>query len=112
MRLLRQSSFKVSSGNRKAGSHAKWESKIAPRVRLKIVEPLLHIDKDLILPEPFGNKIGDVKHFHSLAPAAQEKGLAIAELRGHVNAGHNPQVKAANDQFTQLAREILKRSGA
>jgi len=103
------SAFKVSSGQRKAKGHAHWEAKIAPRVRLKIVEPLAKIDKHLVLPDGFPNKIGDVKHFHSLAPAAQEHGLAIGQLRGLVHAGHNPQVAEADREFTQLAKDIIKR---
>ncbi len=107
------SAFKVSSGASKAQPHARWEAKITPRVRSKIIEPLQKIDNKLVLGEPFVGKfkIGEVKHFHSLAPAAQEHGVAIGQLKGLVHAGHNPQVAEAHAEFSQLAKEIAKRVG-
>jgi hypothetical protein len=49
------------------------------------------------------------RNFHSLAPRAQELGLAIGKLRGHVNPGYYQQVDEAGEQFKMLAREILKK---
>lgn len=101
------SAFKVSSGRRAALPHTHWENKIAPRVRTRVVEELKEVDPTLIVTNQ--NKLGDVKHFHSLAASAQEFGLAIGKLRGHVNSGHYPQVDEAKDEFMTLAKEIVKR---
>lgn len=103
------SAFKVSSGQRKAQPHSYWEGKIAPRVSKRVVEVLKAADPKLI--GTYGNKLGDVKHFHSLAASAQDLGLAIGRLRGHVNSGHYPQVDEAAAEFSTLAREIIKRTG-
>ncbi|MGN5351961.1 ParA family protein [Ralstonia sp. L16] len=103
------SAFKVHKASNAANPHDYWESKIAPRVRDKIIEDLKHIDAALI-PHT-GNKVGGVKHFHSLAPKAQELGLAIGSLRGHVNGGHNAQIEEAQYEFDLVAREIAKRAG-
>ena len=102
------SAFKVSSGLRKARPHEFWEAKIAPRVAKRVVDELKKVDAALVATAR-GNKIGDVKHFHSLAASAQETGLAIGNLRGHVNSGHYPQVDEAKDEFASLAKEIIKR---
>jgi cellulose biosynthesis protein BcsQ len=104
------SAFKVASGQRKAKPHSFWEAKIAPRVARRVVDVLLTADSSLIL-QGQSNKLGDVKHFHSLAPSAQDAGVAIGKLRGHVNSGHYPQVDEALTEFGQLAREIIKRTG-
>lgn len=101
------SAFKVSSGLRKANPHSYWEGKIAPRVVKRVVEPLRAVNGSLIRKYP--NKLGDVKHFHSLAASAQEFGLAIGKLRGHINTGHYPQVDEAQAEFEVLAQEIVKR---
>jgi cellulose biosynthesis protein BcsQ len=101
------SAFKVSSGMRKANPHSFWEAKIAPRVSKRVVDELEAVDDSLILDFP--NKLGDVKHFHSLAASAQEFGLAIGKLRGHVNSGHYPQVDEAEAEFGALAKEIARR---
>jgi cellulose biosynthesis protein BcsQ len=103
------SAFKVSSGRRKALPHTLWEAKIAPRVSKRVVDELRAVDPSLILA--FGNKLGDVKNFHSLAASAQEHGVAIGKLRGLVNSGHYPQVDEAAAEFAVLAREIVKRAG-
>jgi len=103
------SAFKVSSGMRKANPHSYWEAKIAPRVKARVVDELKAVDASLVLPHP--NKLGDVKNFHSLAASAQDVGMAIAKLRGHVNSGHYPQVDEAKTEFAALAKEIVKRTG-
>jgi hypothetical protein len=104
------SAFKVSSGRNAANPHAEWERKIAPRVHSRIIKELQEISDDLV-PQNGSNKIGGVKHFHSLAPEAQKMGLPIAHLKGHVNSGHNPQIKEAETEFATLAQEITKRAG-
>lgn len=104
------SAFKVNSGRNATDPHADWEKKIAPRVRDRIIKELTAVDPKLV-PSGGGNKIGGVKHFHSLAPAAQKFGLSIGSLQGHVNSGHNHQIKEANLQFGDLAKEIIKRTG-
>ena len=58
-----------------------------------------------------GNKIGGIKHFHSLAPEAQKYGRALGTLRGYVNSGHYPQVDEALAEFAHVAREIIRRTG-
>ena len=103
------SAFKVNSGRNAADPHAEWEAKIAPRVRDRIAKDLAAIDPALI-PQG-GNKIGGVKNFHSLAPAAQKFGLALGKLRGHVNPGHNAQITEAANEFVQVAREVIRRGG-
>lgn len=103
------SAFKVSSGQRKALPHSHWEAKIAPRVAKRLVDVLRLVDASLILSS--SNKLGDVKHFHSLAASAQEVGLAIGKLRGHVNSGHYPQVDEAAAEFATIAQEIANRAG-
>lgn len=104
------SAFKVNAGRNAANPHAEWERKIAPRVRDRIVTELAAIDASLV-PAGAANKLGGVKHFHSLAPEAQRKGLAIGQLRGHVNPGHYAQVDEAQGEFAALAREIAHRAG-
>lgn len=104
------SAFKVNSGRNAANPHANWERMIAPRVRDRIVTPLQAVDPALV---PFVgiNKIGGVKNYHSLAPEAQQYGLAIGSLRGHVNPGHYATVDDANATFVALAKEVARRAG-
>jgi cellulose biosynthesis protein BcsQ len=59
------SAFKVNSGRNAANPHAEWERKIAPRVKDRIVSDLAAIDERLV-PHGGGNKVGGVKHFHTL----------------------------------------------
>jgi len=103
------SAFKVNSGRNAANPHAEWEARIAPRVRDRIVKELEAVDPALVLGGP--NKLGGVKHFHSLAPEAQAHGVAIGALRGFVNPGHYSQVDEAAREFASLAKEIIKRTG-
>ncbi len=102
------SAFKVNAGKTATNSHAEWESKIAPRVRDRVVKELQILGEDLT--PTGGNKIGGVKHFHSLAPTAQQHGIAIGALRGYVNPGHYQQVDEASEAFTNLAKEIVRRT--
>lgn len=103
------SSYKVSSGRQATRPHEFWEAKIAPRVRDRIVEDIRKVDPSLV-PEG-GNKLGSIKDFHSLAPQAQEYGIAIGKLRGYVNPGYYQQVDEASTEFATLAREILRKIG-
>jgi len=103
------SGYKVSSGRVATRPHEYWEQKIAPRVRDKIVQDLRAVDPELV---PKGsNKLAAIKNFQSLAPQAQESGLAIGKLRGHVNAGYYAQVDEAAHEFLLLTRELVKRMG-
>lgn len=103
------SSYKVSSGRSATKPHEYWESKIAPRVRDRIVSDLKKVDVGLV---PHGsNKVGAIKNFQSLAPQAQSLGLAIGKLRGHVNPGYYSQVEEAKTEFHTLATELKKRMG-
>lgn len=103
------SAFKVHVGRNPAQGNLLWENKIAPRVKNRVVDVLGSVDKNLILP--YGNKIGDVKHYQSLAPQAQELGLPLGELRGYVNPGNYEKVDDAQAEFRSLAKEIIKRTG-
>lgn len=104
------SAFKVSTGRREALPHSHWEAKIAPRVSKRIVGELSAISSALT-PSYSSNKIGGVKHFHSLAASAQEFGLPIGCLRTYVNSGHNAQIDEAQKEFEELAREFCRRIG-
>lgn len=104
------SAFKVNSGKSAANPHADWERKIAPRVRDRVVNVLGAVDWDLA-PTFSSNKVGGVKHFHSLAPQAQTNGVGIGKLRGLVNPGHYATVDDAKITFAGLAKEIAKRAG-
>jgi len=104
------SAFKTSTGTKKANPHQVWENKIASRVNRKVIDELKKVNPHCVL-EGHANKIGDVKHFYSLAAKAQEVGLDIGSLKGHVNPGYVSQVKEENAEFLQLAKEIVKRSG-
>jgi cellulose biosynthesis protein BcsQ len=103
------SAYKVNVGRNAANPHAEWEAKIAPRVRDRVVRDLEPLGKELV-PQGGSNKLGAVKHFHSLAPAAQKFGVPIGGLRGLVNPGHYLQVDEAADEFAALAREITRRA--
>ncbi|HAL68068.1 MAG TPA: hypothetical protein DCP84_10375 [Pseudomonas sp.] len=103
------SAYKVSSGRTSTKPHDYWEGKIAPRVKTRVVDALRAIDPSLA-PFP-GNKLASIKDFHSLAPQAQEFGLAIGDLRGHVNSGYNAQIIEAATEFTGLSSAIRKRMG-
>lgn len=103
------SAFKVNSGRNAADPHADWENKIAPRVTNRVIRELAAIDPALA-PHAGANKIGGVKHFHSLAPQAQKFGVGIGELRGLVNSGHYAQVDEAHTEFQAIAREIARRA--
>ncbi|WP_315773037.1 MULTISPECIES: ParA family protein [unclassified Bradyrhizobium] len=103
------SAYKVASGRAATIPHEYWEAKIAPRVRDRIVADLRRVDPALV-PHT-GNKVGVIKNFQSLAPQAQNLGLAIGKLRGHTNSGYIPQIEEAASEFDDLAREIVKRMG-
>jgi hypothetical protein len=104
------SAYKMYAG-RQARPQKEWENMIAPRVTKRVVDELRKIDPKLVLPAGTPNKLGEVKHFHSLAADAQGYGLPIGKLRGKVNAGHYPQVDEARTEFASLAREIVRRTG-
>jgi cellulose biosynthesis protein BcsQ len=103
------SAYKVSSGRTATRPHEYWEARIAPRVRDRIVADLRRVDPALV---PFGhNKIAAIKNFQSLAPQAQEFGLAIGKLKGTVNPGYYGQVEEAAAEFDDLARAVAHRMG-
>jgi hypothetical protein len=103
------SAFKVNAGRNAANPHAEWERKIAPRVRDRVVKDIAAIDPALV-PAGGANKVGAVKHFHSLAPEAQKYGVPIGALRGLVNPGHYAQVDEAKNEFKHLTEEIIRRA--
>lgn len=101
------SAFKVKSGGKGARPHQHWEAKIAPRVKLRIVDVLERVSPELTTGLP--HKLGEIKHFQSLAADAQKLKLPLALLRGKVNPGHNEQIKKAKQIFDTIAAEILKK---
>ena len=103
------SAFKVRKGNNATDPHAQWERRIAPRVRDKIVKDIRTADQSLVIPPPY--KVGAVKHFQSLAAEAQQYGVPISGLNGHVNPGYSPAIADARSTFTALANEIIRRTG-
>lgn len=103
------SAYKVKKGRSAASPHADWEAKIAPRVRHQVVDVLRSVDPKLA--SSGSNKLGGVKHFQSLPSEAQKYGVAIGKLHGMVNGGHNGTLNEARDEFAELAREIVKRTG-
>lgn len=103
------SAYKVSSGRNSTKPHEYWEGKIAPRVRDRVVNTLRAIDPSLV---PYtSNKLAAIKDFHSLAPQAQDYGVALGKLRGKVNSGYNAQIAEAEIEFEALAQAIRKRIG-
>jgi cellulose biosynthesis protein BcsQ len=103
------SAYKVSSGRNSTKPHEYWEGKIAPRVRDRVVNTLRAVDPSLV---PYAsNKLAAIKDFHSLAPQAQDYGVALGKLRGRVNSGYNAQVAEAEIEFEALAQAIRKRIG-
>jgi hypothetical protein len=104
------SAFKVNVGRRASNPHEQWENKIAPRVSMRVINALRAIDPALT-PAAGANKVGGVKHYQSLAPSAQENGVAIGKLRGLVNSGYNTTIDEAKSAFASLAREIKTRMG-
>lgn len=56
-------------------------------------------------------KLGEVKHFQSLAADAQKLKLPFGELKGKVNPGHNKQIDAANKVFAAIAGGLLAKIG-
>jgi len=104
------SAYKVSSGRNSTRPHEYWEGKIAPRVKHRVIDVLGAIDAALVPFAP-NNKLSSIKNFHSLAPQAQDSGLAIGKLRGHVNSGYNDQIDEAKAEFGGLATTIRKRMG-
>ena len=103
------SAYKVNTGKSAANPHADWEKKIAPRVRDRIIEDLKAVDPKL-LPQG-GNKLGGIKHYQSLAAAAQQHGVAIGKSGGLVNPGHTGAINDARRDFADLTKEIMKRTG-
>jgi hypothetical protein len=64
-----------------------------------------------LVPHGGVNKVGGVKHYHSLVPEAQKCGIAIGKLRGHVNSAQYAQVDDTREAFLQLARKIVQKTG-
>lgn len=102
------SAYKISRGRSAAMPHADWETKIEARVKERVISELMSFDHSLV-PEG-GNKLGEIKHYHSLAPEAQKHGVAIGKLRGHVNPGHYVTVDGAKNDFAALASLIEART--
>jgi len=101
------SAFKAYGGS-KSQPHEYWEGKIAPREKTRIIDVLRQIDPKLVLDPPY--KIADVKHYHSLAAVAQDKGLPLGWLGGQANSGYAPEISAANSLFRKIAMEVYSRA--
>ncbi|MHC2019264.1 P-loop NTPase family protein [Methylobacterium sp. CM6247] len=102
------SAYKVNRGRSAAIPHADWETKIEARVRERVVSELMSFDHTLV--PSGGNKLGEIKHYHSLAPEAQKHGVAIGKLRGFVNPGHYITVDGARTDFAGLDSIISSRA--
>lgn len=100
------SAFKAYGGS-KSQPHKYWENKIAPRVARRVVDALRNVDESLVLPAP--HKLGEVKHYQSLAAIAQDHGLPIGWLLGYATSGYNPEISAAQRLFKDLATSLLNR---
>lgn len=100
--------FKKKDGS-KADPHDYWEKKIGSRVKMKVVDVL---PAENISPwvAAHGQKLGEVKHYQSLAASAQREMVAIGELKGLVNSGQNDAVRDAAESFEILAKEIARRA--
>lgn len=94
-------------GGRRAEPHEHWERMIPPRVKLRVVDELRAVNGSLVGAAPY--KLGDIPHFHSLAATAQELGIPVGKLRGHVNSGNNPRIDELRAHFETLAQAVLKR---
>lgn len=94
-------------GGKKARPHEHWEKMIPNRVRTRVVEQLRSVGADLAVSSPY--KLQDIPSFHSLAAKSQEYGLAVGQLRGHVNSGHYPKIDEVRMRFSSLARSIVRR---
>lgn len=103
------SAYKVKRGGKSAKPHEHWESKIAPRVKQRIVDVLEELGPDMKVKLPY--KLGEVKHFQSLAADAQKEKLPFADLKGRVNPGHNKQIETAASVFDRIAGGIIAKIG-
>jgi cellulose biosynthesis protein BcsQ len=103
------SAYKVKKGGRSAKPHEHWEGKIAPRVKQRIVDVLEALGGDMKVSLPY--KLGEVKHFQSLAADAQKLKLPFGQLKGKVNPGHNKQIDTANKVFDAIAGLLLTKTG-
>lgn len=96
------------SDRSKANAHDYWEKKIASRVRMKIVD-VLQPENISQAVQSRGQKLGEIKHYQSLAASAQRERVGIGELKT-VNPGHRDAVRDAANSFEELAKEIVKRA--
>lgn len=103
------SAYKVKRGGKSARPHEHWEAKIAPRVKQRIVDVLEVLGPDMTVQLPY--KLGEVKHFQSLAADAQKLKLPFGDLRGKVNPGHNKQIATAAKVFDDIAGGVLLKIG-
>jgi cellulose biosynthesis protein BcsQ len=100
------SAYKV-YGGKKAQPHEYWERMLPSRVKLRVVDELRSVNGGLAGDPPY--KLGDLKHFHSLAALAQEHGVPIRKLRGIADSGQYPQIDEIAGQVREIAQAILKR---
>ncbi|WP_369978217.1 ParA family protein [Xanthomonas bundabergensis] len=103
------SAYKVKTGGKSAKPHEHWEAKIGPRVKQRVVDVLATLGPDFHVDPPY--KLGEVKHFQSLAADAQKLKLPFRDLKGRVNPGHNSQILKAGQVFDKIADELLARAG-
>ena len=80
-----------------------------PTGKVRISAPL-RLDLDTIRVFAI-SKLGWIKHYQSLAAAAQQHGVAIGKLNGLVNPGHTGAINDARTDFADLTKEIIKRTG-
>lgn len=100
--------FKKKDGS-KADPHDYWEKKIGSRVKMKVVD-VLPSENISHAVASYGQKLGEIKHYQSLAATAQREMVAIGDLHSFVNPGHKEAVQHASESFAILAKEIAKRA--
>ncbi len=89
----------------------RWNAEIPSRIKRDVVDQLLKIDKNLVVPLNGGYSIGDMKNYHSLVPLSQDKLKPIFELtsKDGVVGGHVAYVEECNSTYTGIAKKVCKK---
>lgn len=95
-------------GSGQVKSHEFFEAQIPSRVKLRVVDVLEKVDRNLVFAAP--HKLGQVPHFQSLASMSQRKSIPIGSLSGHVAGGHAARADDASQIFSEIGKAILKKT--
>ena len=89
----------------------RWNAEIPARIKRDIVDELVKVDKNLVVPLNGGYSIGDMKNYHSLVPLSQDKLKPIFELtaRDGVIGAHVSSVKKCGLTYTEIAKKVCKK---